>query len=219
MIDTALKVLMGVTPILLAILGFYFKIKLKKHEKENKSNELFSKIASMETSIADLKKVLESYISDNIFRISFKNTIRNKSRQLHRLYDNVLSVHSRNAILKWAGLMEKFGLDFFYSEQRKTDEKKRTEYLTSILNSYIDDFYRHVNFSHSGLRLLKSETITISDLLKSANIHSKTEFLKVTLIKNGLSFDDMINLFDDYITEFSQDLSSAFQVWYSLKKV
>ncbi len=213
MIDTFLQILAGVTPIVVGYLGIMLKIKLKKLEQSDS-------LSSLETNVKETKQILQSYIADNEFRVKFKNTIRSRSRSLHTLYSSMLPEVSRNAMLRWADIIEKFGLDFFYSEQRKSEEKKkRNEYLTSILNSHVEYFYYYLDSLHPGVKNFKSENLTLSGLMRQINIHSRTEFLKITLVKNGLSTEAIINLFDDYILEFSQDLSRAFQMWDTLKEV
>ncbi len=210
MIDTFLQILAGVTPIVVGYLGIVLKIKLKKLEQSDS-------LSSLETAVKETKQILQTYIADNEFRVKFKNTIRSRSRSLHTLYSSMLPEVSRNALLKWADIIEKFGLDFFYAEQRKCGEKKRDEYLTSILNSHIEYFYYYLDSLHPEVKIFKSEHLTISGLMRKIRIHSRTEFLKITLVKNGLDTEAVVNLFDDYILEFAQDLSRAFQIWDKLE--
>ncbi len=211
MIDTFFQILTGATPLVVGYLGFVLKIKLKKLEQSES-------ISSLEAEVKETKRILQSYVSDREFRIEFKNTIRIRSRELHALYSTILPEISRNAILKWAGVIEGFGLDFFYSEQRKAEERKRDEYLTAILNSHIEYFYQYLDSSHPGLKIFESKPVTISGLMRKVKIHSRTEFLKITLIKNGLNTESIIDLFDNYVLEFSQDLSKALQIWHKLEQ-
>ncbi len=225
MLDIFLNVLGAITPLFLAYLGFHFKIKLKRMEvdsedKKQKSeleyNELLEKLEQIENKTTEMDKILELYISDNKFRIDFKNEIRIRSRKLYSIYENTLPCFDRNVLLKWAVLIENFGLDFFHSEQRKESAEKRKEYLTIILNSYIAEFYDIVESVHPETKKWESRQIKISEFLKGINIHSETEHLKITLVKNGLSKEDIINLFADYIIQFSKSLSTAFQNWNKL---
>ncbi len=222
MIELILGILGVLSPLVTAYLTFSLKIKLRKMELAETSKkdaittqigELKGAITQINNTITQINKDLQAYIKDNKFRKKFKNTIRSKATHLCILYKTVFDANTRDILMKWSELIEKFGLDFYYSEQRKATEDKREKYLTSRLNILINDLYLFTNDLRIGQKIYEGQSMSASKFLKKLKLHSETEMLKLTLIKNGLTSDDMLTLFEDYITNFAKDLLDISRHW------
>ncbi len=224
--ETILSFIAALSPIILTYMGYSFKAKLKKMEladnaqsKERKkdNSELLQRMENSELKLKKIQKSLNEIKKDNKFRIEFRNAIRIKTQETIQLLENVLTGRATNLLLYWSEKIESFGLDFSYSKKRQGREQERAEYLTTILNIRIKDFYEQANDVFPAIKEYKEQEVSFSRFAELVIVHKHTFILNEKLIKNGLSRQDVIDVFSDYIKDFSEYLITIIQTWENLK--
>jgi len=227
-----------IMPVVLLILSILFNKKLNKQkkdingdiEKRDEANELkakdreerrqklvLDKLEDLEVNVTDMKIALTVHIEDTDFRTEFKDNIRNKSRQIIINLGDFLAPEHKNILSNWSDTIEKFGLDFFYSSKRKERKKNIDTWLTQEMDINIRNFYNFVDFMYEEIRVYNKKKVLFSNFLDTIKLHNRTELLKMRLIQNGLSMEDIIDLFSAYIEDFYADFVKAIKIWYTLE--
>ena len=67
--------------------------------------------------------------------------------------------------------------------------------------------------------MFKGDKVNFSTYLDKINIHRKTELLKIDLVRNGLSPNEVIERFSDYIGDFFNDFMSCIVLWERIEEV
>lgn len=245
--DDILAIITALTPIFLAWLGFYFRLKFKKMEINHKNaeinqkkiqekiqnkhsndikllidknnTELRAEICTLESRIEKMSKEFKEMMYDNDFKKKLKNELRTKSREIVRVFNSVLLDESKAILIEWENVIEELAVDFYHSNQRAKSEKKREEYLTSILDIKIRNFYQLIDNEKYKSRIHDNKIMKFSEFLQRLIVHRHTEILKTVLVKNGLSRHDLIVVFSDYIQDFFEEMIKAFQIWERLETV
>lgn len=223
------------SPIILAVMGYVFNRRLNKQkeqleirdkesEEKNKEREeklqklVLDKLNDVEVKLVNLEFSVNSHIKDTDFRSEFKDSIRNKSRQILLNLSNFLTQDHKNILSNWADSMEKFGLDFYYTSKRQDRRKDLDNFLTQLMDTSIGNFYNYIDYSYEEVRISKKKKMLFSQFVDSSKVHNKTEQLKMRLVVNG--FEDtkeVIDLFSGYIEDFFMDFTNVITLWERLE--
>jgi hypothetical protein len=215
-------------PLLVAIIAQAKTIyDIWKDRKTNKANNtlLVQAVRGLENEIVkqgikwdEVDKKLDGLIKDNDFKNEFQNTLRMKATQLLNL-SRVEPVH-RSVLNYFEQLVEDFGLRFYYSSCRKSTEIGKydlREYLETdyeIKRAYLRKFVdEHIN----DLKYINNTKVTFLDLLMKSKASAKAELLIETLIRNGLSQQDVIREFEHFMIDYFNIYLDTITLWNTLQ--
>lgn len=223
------------SPIILAVMGYLFSKRLNKqkkdlakrdedNEKKNKVREeklqklVLDKLEDVEVKLTNMEFSLNTHIVDTDFKSEFKDSIRNKSRQILANLSSFLTQEQKTVLGNWADTMEEFGLDFFYTSKRKERKKDLDIYLTQELDRHISNFYNYVDFSCEEIRTYKKRKVLFSQFIDQVKLHNRSEQLKMRLVANGFKdTSEVIDEFVGYIEDFFADFASIVRIWERLE--
>jgi len=163
--------------------------------------------------VTSVKEMLEVHIEENDFTIKFKNTLQNKSSLILAMYGNLAQGH-KNILDYWADTIERFGMRFYYSDFRKAPRTTKEEIsrakhnLEIFLNTCMDVRLNNLNdLIHDTFpkpKTTNKKKLYFSDFLAESQLHNKTQLLILALVENGLSQNEIILKFENYLAEFYQ---------------
>jgi hypothetical protein len=233
-----LETLMKILSILSAILvGFYIpytsmKQKQRDLEQTRRENErdqradeklgirmkvVIEKLESLELFTREIDKKFTIHTDEDNFRKEYRAKIKIivsesiKNELLHQNFKSIISY--------FAELLEKFGLNFYYSQERKQDYRARKKILNSQYTILIDELEAYINKVIDNKTLMNSNTPQrFVDLVREAKLYNSIEILIIDLARNGLSDEKLIEKFEDTIDKFISDIIKASVIWGPLEK-
>ena len=162
----------------------------------------------------EMKAMLVTHIAENDFNIQYKNVFQRQMRE--KIEFGEFNKEYISVISYWLNEIEKFGLKFYYSEYRKNKDSGN---LKTFLNIYIDDvlcnFSKVVDLNIKGLKVMpdKKTKVFFSDFLNGTKINTKLYVLIEILVRNGLTPEKTVELFDNYINDWYKLFLTNIRVW------
>jgi hypothetical protein len=171
--------------------------------------------ARTELKIVDIEKMLSVHISDNDFQILFKNVLQNKNNDtIKNLFD--FNPDYINIMSYWTDSIERFGLKFYYSTHRKKGGECLETFLKLDMDTRILALDKIIDSSQKGLKYFKKEKLFFSEFVRKMNFHADAYVLVQTLVRNGLTPENTVDLFEKYLTKFYNSFFTAVRIWDTL---
>jgi hypothetical protein len=242
MIETLLKILSALSPIVVGLGAAYInyinkkrelihnekikEIDQKADEREKNLNEkqerilkiVIDRLQEVEISLCRVEESIAKHLNDTDFRQEYRNRLRQTAmRVLENSY--MLKQSYKNMLSYWTDSIERFGLNYYYSERRKEGKHSLEKFLTQEKNILIDDFNVYIDGNISTVKTFNGKKVLFSDFVIANGIHNKLEFVIMKLVINGLKEKDVIDLFTTYIESFFELFITATITWDGLKNV
>ena len=217
------------SPIIVLILSFYLKKKELERQTEmnsrdeqltNKLNErqkiILDRIDSLELLVREIDKTLQVHVCDDNFRKNYRKNIKLvtvptlKNQMLHQTYKNMINY--------FAELLEKLGLTYYYSGERKEKFREREKFLFQEKELMLNTFINYVNSISPGYRTVGNKRKNFVDLLVENRVFGPLETLVIDLARNGLTDEQLTEKFEDCIDKFTDNLIAASVIWANVTK-
>jgi hypothetical protein len=223
------KLIGTLTPLLLFLMGVYIKRRDEKHKTELETrdknwekkvdvrmNLFIDKQQSLETIVIDVKRILEDHVGDDTFRKDYRKKI--KFVLSTNLKNNLLHQDYKSLLFAWEEIYEKFGLNYYYSQERQMKQREREKYLVHQRQIVINEFRAIVYENMQGVKVFKNEKCHFFEYLEKINIFGPFEVLIIDLGRNGLNDEKLIEKFEDCMDKFCDNFISSTVVWNELEK-
>jgi hypothetical protein len=171
---------------------------------------------SIELKVTDIERILSVHVDDDSFRKEYRTKIQLIASTA--LKNDLLGPNYKSIVSQFCDLLEKFGLAYYYSPDRKLAYRERKKKLDSLYLILVNEFEDYVSKIINHLRVDKGKTVQFIDFLKPSGMYPSVEILVNDLARNGLDNDKLIEKFEDCTDKFISDLISASVIWGNLPR-
>lgn len=183
---------------------------------EIRNNIILNRLQTVEIVINEIDNSLKKHLIDDDFRKGYRKSIKGISSDI--IKNPMLNQVYKTILVYWSEEIEKFGLNYYYSDIRKEKERNRRKYLEQGKHVIVDEFTKYVNSTEYAIKLFRSERVQFADFLMKNNVFGGLDILIMDLAKNGLNDQQLIDKFEDYIDKFADLFVSSCIVWEGLDK-
>jgi hypothetical protein len=170
-------------------------------------------IGAFEKVVDELKKLFTDHACKDDFIDKFSTAIRGRSNSI-LIATKRCEQNFKTVLSSWTELVILFGIMYYKDKNRFEDVTEFKEYLEQEMSSKIDLFYSSCDLNVMGMRKHDGKEIRFSKLLKTAQIHNRTDFLISQLSDNGFKKqEDIIGTFRKYIKDFFELYFTSVTVW------
>ena len=127
-------------------------------------------------------------------------------------YIKHLDQRYKDMLVSWSSKFRDFAISAFFSEYRKSQDVEL--YLEAKAGSLITDIEQMLT---QRITERKGDIDIISFMKERSDVHKEVDMLVRTLVKNGLTTKDYIQLFEDYVFRILDEGIDLFQKWNDLK--
>jgi len=217
------------SPLLIFVGGWWIKWKDEKQKEELKKRDdandikaeirnklILDKISEMELTVREVEASFKAHVNEDLFRKDYRKTIKFvssstiKNPLLHQDYKHLLTV--------WGELLEKFGLNYYYSKERGMKERERRKYLDEKRRLVLDEFNETIIQVIPGQRFYKKSAIRFNEFIEKLGVYAAFDVLIIDLIRNGLSDKTFNEKFEECMDKFCDNFITHTVVWDSLEK-
>ena len=155
--------------------------------------------------IKEIKDIVLSHVSKDAFIIQFSNDMLKESNSIVNIaaaYN--LPIAYQNIILEWAQTIEKFGLLFYKSEERKKGGMELNDFLQGEYKKLKKKFDNYTSYEVKEAKSYLNKKIQFVAFLDGFGIFKGMNFIINKLVKNGLTHEDIIDMFCVYLSEWNK---------------
>lgn len=196
------------------------KITLERELQDQKWDErdrlVMDRITGMENKVVELSMSFLEFRKNNEFRSRLMNMFRAKATNIID-YNVDLNPKYKHLLMKVAREFEDFALRFYYSDMRGV-EHQISQYLKIDMESRIDsieNIMRRINPKPKKFKYStgKTKPIYFVDYIKESILNKEIRLLIIILQRNGLSPDDVVKLFDRFISNLFKEFIVLVNDW------
>jgi hypothetical protein len=185
-------------------------------------SKVAERLESLEISNVALEKCMKDHLIDSDHRdFVRKNLIKATEGEVTNYLksNQQLTNDYRRILNNWGSLIRQFGMDYYYSDDRKAEDIERSEILAESENLIIAKFNSYINETIGTIRIdSKHNKFRISDFIEKMNLYNSFRVLIVDLENNGLNPEQYVKKFKNQVHKFIRNMNLLFTEWEKLQK-
>lgn len=198
------------------IRGYFDRKGIEKDQEFKLKTQIslvLNELKTLSTTMVNIQIDLKTHIDETNFIRDFKDSIRNRSKQILSLSFS-LEQKYKNILGFWADTIEKFGTDFYDNKNRGVDKFTLEKQLNQDMTRDLDDLNIYMDDLIEEIRVVDGQKYRFSKYLIKYQVHNKTHLLVSRLADNGFKDNTKITeAFVSYIDTFYAAFLTAISIW------
>jgi len=175
---------------------------------------LNSTLTTMGGDIKEVKEKVQTLENSDIFKHSLQESIRQRSTQI--ISFSTLTDTYKNILSAWARHLEDLAFKFYYSKARGSEDDLE-RYLNIESPGKLTSLENYQNSLVPNPKNFKGAPTTLTEYLQTnSKVYSSWGLLIERLIENGIAEDELITIFEKFVTKILEANIDGFIAWEQL---